>query len=243
MHTVRVKDLGGPLSLDAYMRLPVQAYSELEPSMIFPLGDSSFLLKMPRISLFDLWVAPEVEVSVAQRDGSPKGSPMVVLESRSCHLPGSPFFSQLEGRFSLHFRTELTWTPFQQSTQRTTRAAQPTMHGGGMAGGPPAGKQAPSTATATASAVTPRQQAATQQAQQGEIRGDLSVEVWAEPLPPFNLIPRPALEATCNAVVRSAIAALLPLFMRRLGEDYERWASDASYRGERVHAPPTPPSR
>lgn len=43
------QDHGGPLSLDAYMRLPTEQYSELDPAMIFPLGSGAFLLKVPRV--------------------------------------------------------------------------------------------------------------------------------------------------------------------------------------------------
>jgi hypothetical protein len=39
------------VSLDKYMRLPPEAYNELDPGMIKALGGSSFLLKVPRISV------------------------------------------------------------------------------------------------------------------------------------------------------------------------------------------------
>lgn len=49
----------------------------------------------------------------------------------------------------------------------------------------------------------------------GVIRGHLLVAVWAEPIPPFHLIPRGALRRGGNAVLGALIRALLPLFMRR----------------------------
>lgn len=50
---------------------------------------------------------------------------------------------------------------------------------------------------------------------QGVIRGHLVVAVWAEPIPPFHLIPRGALRRGSSAVLGALIKALLPLFMRR----------------------------
>jgi hypothetical protein len=45
------QDHGGPVPLDAYMRLPVREYSQLEPGMITALGGNTFLLKLPRIEV------------------------------------------------------------------------------------------------------------------------------------------------------------------------------------------------
>lgn len=60
--------------------------------------------------------------------------------------------------------------------------------------------------------------AAAQQEQQqavgtGEITGRLSVDVWAETVPPFHLLPRGVVEGTVSAVMRSLVGALLPVFM------------------------------
>ena len=46
---LRVQDHGGSVSLDTYMRLPVEQYHELDPTMIRPLGGRRFALTVPRI--------------------------------------------------------------------------------------------------------------------------------------------------------------------------------------------------
>lgn len=44
-----MQDAGGDVSLDRYMRLPVEQYSELDPTIISPLEGKSFALRVPRI--------------------------------------------------------------------------------------------------------------------------------------------------------------------------------------------------
>lgn len=53
-------------------------------------------------------------------------------------------------------------------------------------------------------------------------------------VPPFQLLPREVLVGTCNGVLRGLVSSLLPLFMRQLSADYERWAQDPAYRAERA---------
>lgn len=48
---MRLQDRHGDIGLDAYMRLPVQHYYELDPGLIKPLGGSAFALKVPRVSV------------------------------------------------------------------------------------------------------------------------------------------------------------------------------------------------
>jgi hypothetical protein len=219
-----------------------------------------------RSQVLGVWVAPEVEVEVTQQQAPPR----VVLEARSCHLPGSPFFKSLEGKFALHFRTELAWCgagagtagkavvapsgrsapagasgaaaglhmqPPRQPPQQQRQWQQQQQHrgpavstsvsppgffpgytgtglGGGLATGP--GMSGATAGLATLARLG--EQEAGQQgavAGRGEITGQLSVEVWAETLPPFHLVPRPVLESSCNTVLGALIGALLPLFMRR----------------------------
>lgn len=40
-------------------------------------------------------------------------------------------------------------------------------------------------------------------------------------IPPFNLMPREALEHSCNAVIGGLVRSLLPVFMRQLAADYK----------------------
>eukprot|EP00195_Chlamydomonas_chlamydogama_P016167 CAMPEP_0202894648 /NCGR_PEP_ID=MMETSP1392-20130828/4006_1 /ASSEMBLY_ACC=CAM_ASM_000868 /TAXON_ID=225041 /ORGANISM="Chlamydomonas chlamydogama, Strain SAG 11-48b" /LENGTH=274 /DNA_ID=CAMNT_0049579399 /DNA_START=174 /DNA_END=998 /DNA_ORIENTATION=+ len=68
---------------------------------------------------------------------------------------------------------------------------------------------------------------------QGEIVGNAQLDVWSEVIPPFNLMPRELLQSSCNVVMRGLVSTLLPLFVRKLGEDYEKWAVDPAYRAQR----------
>lgn len=45
------QDRRGDIGLDAYMRLPVEHYFELDPGLIKPLGGNAFALKVPRVSV------------------------------------------------------------------------------------------------------------------------------------------------------------------------------------------------
>ncbi|GFR48847.1 hypothetical protein Agub_g10801, partial [Astrephomene gubernaculifera] len=67
-----------------------------------------------------------------------------------------------------------------------------------------------------------------------EIRASSQLEVWSEVVSPFHLLPREVLAATCNGVLRGLVASLLPLFVRMLAQDYEKWAQDPAYRAERA---------
>mmetsp|Transcript_25137 Transcript_25137/g.63764 ORF Transcript_25137/g.63764 Transcript_25137/m.63764 type:complete len:271 (-) Transcript_25137:153-965(-) len=68
----------------------------------------------------------------------------------------------------------------------------------------------------------------------GDISGGAHLDVWCEVIPPFNLMPREVLQGTCNVVMQGLVSTLLPLFMSKLGEDYQRWAVDAAYRASRA---------
>ena len=69
---------------------------------------------------------------------------------------------------------------------------------------------------------------------QGQISGRLQLDVWSEVIPPFNMMPREVLQGSCNVVMRGLVGSLLPLFVRRLAEDYKKWATDPQYRRERA---------
>ena len=56
--------------------------------------------------------------------------------------------------------------------------------------------------------------------------------MWCEVVPPFNLMPREFLEASCNAVLATTTSLLLPVFLRRLAQDYQKWAADPAYRNQ-----------
>lgn len=64
------------------MRLPVEQYYELDPTMIKPLGGDCFQLAVPRIQLFNVWLEPVVQVYVQQAPGK------VIIEVLLCVLGG-----------------------------------------------------------------------------------------------------------------------------------------------------------
>lgn len=207
-------------TLDEYMNLPVEQYYELDPSMIKPLGGDRFQLAVPRIQLFNVWLEPLVVVQVTQAPGQ------VIIEVRQpvcpckiiictysatqalqCKLNGSELVTSmnLNNRFDMRFRTVLTWDS--PSAGALPESAPPT-------------------------ALQPQQQRAPVR---GTIFADLDLDVWCEVIPPFNLLPRESvLEPTVNAVLGTLVNGLLPVFVRKLGADYERWAADPAYRQRRA---------
>ena len=182
--TVAVPDRGGEFALNTYMQLPTDQYAELDPTMIQPLGGNKFRMSVPRLSFFNLWVQPIVDVDVSLVAGPPG---KIIMTATSCKLGGSPLVRRmkLNDRFNLNFTTELSWQP--------AAAGQPS----------------------------------------GSISGDLFCEVECEITAPFHLTPRPVLEGTCGAVLRALSRSLLPVFVRQLAADYERWAGDSTYRVRR----------
>jgi len=181
--TVEVVDAGGDVSLERYMRLPVEQYFVLDANSIRSLGGNRFSLQVSRMQLFDLWLEPLVEVVVEQTVNPPR----VLLVAEKCRLRGS---SQVEGlkldrRFSMKMVTDMRWTS-------------------GGPGGP------------------------------GAITASAQLDVWCEVVPPFNLMPREFLEASCNAVLATTTSLLLPVFLRRLAQDYQKWAADPAYRNQRA---------
>ena len=67
----------------------------------------------------------------------------------------------------------------------------------------------------------------------GTISARVSTEVWAEPVGPFTVVPRRVIAGAGDALLRTLTGALLPYFLKKLGNDYERWARDPGYRRER----------
>ena len=67
----------------------------------------------------------------------------------------------------------------------------------------------------------------------GSVTARVCTEVWAEPVGPFRLVPRGALVAAGDALLRGLTGALLPSFLGKLVGNYERWARDPAYRREK----------
>ncbi|KAJ9529659.1 hypothetical protein QJQ45_014426 [Haematococcus lacustris] len=200
---------GQDVSLGTYMTLPVEQYFVLDPKQIRHLDGNRFVLLVPRISIFNIWLEPEVEVTVTTE----KQPGRVVLQAEHCRMKGSEQVErlQLNSRFCMRFVTQLTWSSgLQQEVQGQD----------GASAGP-----------------------------SGQIQGNSQLDVWCEVVPPFHHMPRSALVAACNTVLRALVGTLLPLFMRQLADDYVRWSNDPEYRAARAArslpaaiAPPVPAS-
>ncbi|KAJ9529920.1 hypothetical protein QJQ45_022332 [Haematococcus lacustris] len=200
---------GQDVSLGTYMTLPVEQYFVLDPKQIRHLDGNRFVLLVPRISIFNIWLEPEVEVTVTTE----KQPGRVVLQAEHCRMKGSEQVErlQLNSRFCMRFVTQLTWSSgLQQEAQGQD----------GASAGP-----------------------------SGQIQGNSQLDVWCEVVPPFHHMPRSALVAACNTVLRALVGTLLPLFMRQLADDYVRWSNDPEYRAARAArslpaaiAPPVPAS-
>jgi len=67
----------------------------------------------------------------------------------------------------------------------------------------------------------------------GAVSARVRTEVWAEPVGPFRFVPRGAIVAAGDALLRGLTGALLPSFLGKLGKDYERWAGDPAVRAAR----------
>ncbi|KAI8465071.1 MAG: hypothetical protein J3K34DRAFT_461617 [Monoraphidium minutum] len=236
-----VADAGGGVSLDAYMRLPVEQYYILDPRQIRFLESSRFQLSVPRISLLGASLEPLIDVEVSGRGDA------VLLTSTRCRLRGSGPLAGLDDKFAMAFQTVITW-----------RAGG---GGGGAdsAGGGGDGLAAAMAAAGDAAAAAAPDAGAGQawrslrsglqqlrggggggggggavEVALGEMTGSASIEVFCEVVPPFHLMPRDALEGSCNAVLGGLVRSLLPVFMRQLAADYKRWAADPAYRAERA---------
>ncbi|GLI68056.1 hypothetical protein VaNZ11_012382 [Volvox africanus] len=204
-------------SLQSYMLLPVEQYFVLDPTQISHLDGNRFVLTVPRINLFNIWLEAVVEVSVISYPGSKRAGPRVVLQAENCRISGSQVVEslRLDQRFAMHFVTELTWS--------ATPVAAPVPAAAAVAATATVGP-APGTAA----------NASTLGVMNGEIQASSQLTVWSEVVPPFHLLPRDVLVTTCNGVLRGLVSSLLPLFVRMLAQDYQRWAKDPAYRAERA---------
>ncbi|CAD7699587.1 unnamed protein product [Ostreobium quekettii] len=201
---VAVRDPGGEAGLDAYMRLPVTKYNVLDSKLIQFLGGNRFRLQVPKINLLNVWIEPLAIVTVDHLSNPPR----VVMKTESCWMEGSDVLDalNLNKRFCLDFEATLTWQ---------ARSPAPT------AGSSPSQHRVNSTGRSLGGSVRPK------------IRGDTRLDVWCEVVPPFTLMPRPIMEASCNTGLDALMQMLLPMFMSKLSGDYREWAADAAYRRHR----------
>ena len=67
----------------------------------------------------------------------------------------------------------------------------------------------------------------------GVMHGKSRVDVWCELAPGFTFMPRDVLQNACNLALDTLMQGLLPIFMKQLSDDYQKWATDKDYREER----------
>ncbi|GBF87308.1 hypothetical protein Rsub_00019 [Raphidocelis subcapitata] len=213
----RVRDAGGAVSLASYMLLPPEQYALLDPSQMSFLNGNTFRLAVPAVNILGAQLRPLVDVTVSTTPDA------VVLRGARCRLRGSGAFASLDEKFSMEFETSITWAGCEgqpaapgapagsgRRAWRSLRSGIGQWAAGGGGGGDSSGDGS------------------------GVMTGTTSVEVYCEVVPPFNLMPREAMEGSCNAVLGGLVRSLLPVFMRQLAADYQRWAVDEAYRRERA---------
>lgn len=85
---VGVVDAGpGPGHLENYMRLPVEQYAVLDGANIERLSANLFKLTVPKLRFFDIWIEPELDVTV-HLDETPGHNPKVVMRAEKCRIRG-----------------------------------------------------------------------------------------------------------------------------------------------------------
>eukprot|EP00470_Lotharella_oceanica_P004198 CAMPEP_0170172920 /NCGR_PEP_ID=MMETSP0040_2-20121228/6190_1 /TAXON_ID=641309 /ORGANISM="Lotharella oceanica, Strain CCMP622" /LENGTH=124 /DNA_ID=CAMNT_0010413825 /DNA_START=336 /DNA_END=707 /DNA_ORIENTATION=+ len=84
-NTRTVRNYGGEVGINKYMQLPVEQYSMLNESMIIRNSENpgKFILKVPRLQFFNVWVQPRVEVEVETTEDT------VGLKATNCQIDGS----------------------------------------------------------------------------------------------------------------------------------------------------------
>eukprot|EP00240_Pyramimonas_obovata_P012565 CAMPEP_0118934180 /NCGR_PEP_ID=MMETSP1169-20130426/13679_1 /TAXON_ID=36882 /ORGANISM="Pyramimonas obovata, Strain CCMP722" /LENGTH=254 /DNA_ID=CAMNT_0006877053 /DNA_START=359 /DNA_END=1123 /DNA_ORIENTATION=+ len=82
-----VTDAGGEVDIFKYMNMPVEQYTSdvLAGGQIRRMGDNLFLLEVPKISLFSIWLKPSMTVIV-----EPSADNCVKLIATNCTIDGSP---------------------------------------------------------------------------------------------------------------------------------------------------------
>lgn len=200
---------GEEFDLDAYMRLPVEQYtlSVLEMGTLtrYEGHPGRFRFQVPRLAFFNVWVEPVVDVYVrVPQEGDE--TPEVLLRSEGCYMFGSPAFDKLKlnDKFHMEFETRV----------RARTHARPAF----------ADDLDGNTWKADAHEIEDGR---------GELLARSEITVHCEVVPPFNVIPRKALEKTCSGVLGGLLKLMLPTFVAQLRDDFAVWATDPSARKAR----------
>jgi hypothetical protein len=128
------------------------------------------------LQIFNVWVEPEVTISVRLEQGA---HPAVIFESTECRLKGSSLLSQLglDKRFVLYFHNELTWQAGSGSDNGSSAQNARALADGGSSGG------TGSSSSSSGAGV-------------GSISAQTEVQVWTEVVGVFKAIPRGVLQAS-----------------------------------------------
>ena len=83
----------------------MEQYFVLEPESVARLGPNAFRCRIPRLSFFNVWLEPTVDVDVLISPTS------VHMRSRATRIDGSEFVQQskLNEHFDMFWSTTLTW--------------------------------------------------------------------------------------------------------------------------------------
>ena len=107
-----LKTDGSGVSLDDYMKLPVEQYVCIEMplnSTLERIEGTLFNLTVPPVGLFHLEVSPMLICRVSQDEDS------VVITSNDCTLRGSPYVVGLNGCYDFNVETRFRWEDSQES--------------------------------------------------------------------------------------------------------------------------------
>ena len=118
-YEVAVEGVQGEASIDNYLRLPIEQYFISDPDSITKVSANEFLFQLPQLKFFNVWVAPEVKMSV-QLDEEPKT--VVNIKANKCTVSGSKFIEKmrLNDRLSIKVKTSLEETGTVDDSRGTT---------------------------------------------------------------------------------------------------------------------------
>jgi len=147
-----------------------------------------------------------IQPLVTMQVASNKAERTVRLSATSCEIRGSELIekTRLNERFHMQMESEITWAVGDGAAAAATEAEAEEAEEGLCA---------------------PENIAA--------IYNKVSLNVWAEVVPPFSWMPRRPLEASTSSILQGVIPTLQKLFLKQLSEDYLKWSTDADYRLER----------
>jgi len=88
-----VRDAGGEGDIFAYLSMPVEEYTSdvLAGGQIRRIGDNLFILDVPRLSIFSIWLKPSMTVTV----DPDSAAGCVKLTATNCTIRGSPLIESL----------------------------------------------------------------------------------------------------------------------------------------------------